>query len=110
MILTLPFCFPGCKNPMMNVTSLNMQYLSLLAPPTPIEGTVWFLECKIGYIWADLTYVNNITCSGRAWTPLPPACIRTDLFIHYIVGLLKILNLWTTNKYLKIFNVLISNS
>ena len=71
--------FAGCKNPTTSLNSLKIQYLSLQSPPTPLEGTVWFLQCKTGYIWDDFTYVKNITCSQLLWSQLPSSCIGTNL-------------------------------
>ena len=66
-----------CWDPTSLMTLQRQTYKDGPLPPgTPVAGSVWYLKCETGYMWADTSLLKTINCTGTNWTKIPEACIR----------------------------------
>ncbi len=78
--LFLPNKVIVCGDPTINLTLAQIQYISGSAPAVTTYLAYSTIKCFVGYKWADLSLVKNVTCLPTSyWSPVA-GCISK--FLH----------------------------
>ncbi len=73
-----------CPDPTAVLYAEKQKYFSGYGPPNLIfPGTLWIIECQLGYTWLDEEVYKNMTCLGTIWSkPAPCICMNNFCKFH----------------------------